>query len=279
MNGKIDKSLNAFSGQISSITPGIKEDKIYSTVSPSIVQITDGTYKVGTGFIYDTIGHVITAAHVINGIKNISVILSDGTISPATVVGSALHSDVALLKLSVNTSLPQVKRAADNDIALGDTVLAVGHSYDLMNSLSSGVVSQLHRMVNVDDSASGHWLADLIQFDAAVNPGNSEGPLFDKYGNVVGMVVASTLPIFGSGINLAFSAARINQVVTNLLTFGFTSYPIIGVFADDITPAEAATLGLTAVHGALVINTISGESADKAGIKKGYYCLDRFDHH
>ncbi len=267
--GNINNSLNALSGQISNITPGINEGKIYSSVSPSVVQITDGTYTIVTGFIYDTIGHVITAAHVINGIKNISVILSDGTICPATVVGSALHSDVALLQLSIKTSLPQAKLAADNSVAVGDTVLAVGHPYDLTNSLSSGVVSQLHRMVDIDDSSGGHWLADLIQFDAATNPGNSGGPLFDKNGNVVGMVVAGVVPIFGSGINFAVSSARINQVVSNLIKFGTTSYPMMGVFVDDITQTQATSLGLKTVDGALVVNVTQGGAAYKAGIQKG----------
>jgi len=126
LDGKIDSGLNAVSSQISSITPGVAADKIYSKVSPSIVQITDGTHTYGAGFIYDTSGHVITAAHVIDGLKNISVILSDGTISPTTVVGSALHSDVAVLKLAVSTSLPPVTMAADNNVIAGDTVLAVG---------------------------------------------------------------------------------------------------------------------------------------------------------
>jgi serine protease Do len=269
LDGKIDSGLSAVSGQVSNITPGVAADKIYSNVNPSIVQITDGTYTYGAGFIYDTRGYVVTAAHVIDGLKNISVILSDGTISPATVVGSALHSDVALLKLAVTTSLTPVKMAADNNVNVGDIVLAVGHPFDLTDSLSTGVVSQLHRFENIEGESTGYWLADLIQFDAATNPGNSGGPLFDKYGNVVGMVVAGFIPIFGSGINFAVSSARINQVVSNLITFGFTNYPMMGVFVDDLTQTEAASLSLKTVSGALVVNVVAGNYADKAGIQKG----------
>lgn len=269
LDGKLNSSLNTLSGQISNITPGVATDKIYSNVSPSIVQITDGTYTHGTGFIYDTGGYVVTAAHVIDGLKNISVILSDGTVSPATVVGSALRSDVALLKLAVTTSLTPVKMAADNNVSVGDTVLAVGHPFDLTNSLSTGVVSQLHRFENIGGSTTVYWLADLIQFDAATNPGNSGGPLFDKNGNVVGMVVAAFNPIFGSGINFAVSSARINQVVSNLISSGSTSYPIMGVFVDDLTPTEAASLNIKTVSGALVINVIQGGAAYRAGIQKG----------
>jgi S1-C subfamily serine protease len=269
LDGKIDSSLNALSGQISNITPGINENKIYSTVSPSIVQITDGTCTYGAGFIYDTRGYIVTAAHVIDGLKNISVILSDGTVSPATVVGSALHSDVALLKITTTTSLTPVKMAADNSVNVGDVVLAVGHPFDLPNSLSSGVVSQLQRMVNIGGDTTEHWLADLIQFDAAANPGNSGGPLFDKYGNVVGMVDAGIASIFGNGINFAVSSARISQVVSNLINFGSTSYPMIGVFVDDITQSQVASLGLKTVDGALVVNVVQGGAASRAGIQKG----------
>lgn len=269
LNGKIDSSLNALSGQISNITPGINENKIYTTVSPSIVQITDGTYTYGAGFIYDSRGYIVTAAHVIDGLKNISVILSDGTVSPATVVGNALHSDVALLKITTTTSLTPVKMAADNSVNVGDTVLAVGHPFDLTNSLSSGVVSQLQRMVNIGGDTTEHWLADLIQFDAASNPGNSGGPLFDKNGNVVGMVDAGIISMFGNGINFAVSSARINQVVSNLINFGSTSYPMMGVFVDDITQSQVASLGLKTVDGALVVNVVQGGAAYRAGIQKG----------
>ena len=269
LDGKIDSGLNAVSSQISRITPGVAADKIYSKVSPSIVQITDGTYTYGAGFIYDTSGHVITAAHVIDGLKNISVILSDGTISPATVFGSALHSDVAVLKLAVSTSLPPVTMAADNNVIAGDTVLAVGHPFDFVNSLSTGVVSQIHRFVNIGGDSTEHWLADLIQFDAATNPGNSGGPLFDQNGNVVGMVDAGVVATYGSGINFAVSSSRINKVVSDLNSFGNTHFPMIGIFVDDISQTEAASLSLKNVDGAFVINTSPGLPADKAGILKG----------
>jgi S1-C subfamily serine protease len=106
LKGKIDTDLNSVSAQINDITPGLAADKIFNKVNPSIVQITDGTYTYGAGFLFDPNGHVVTAAHVIEGISNVSVILSDGTVSTATIVGKALRSDVAVLKLDVTTSLP-----------------------------------------------------------------------------------------------------------------------------------------------------------------------------
>ena len=269
LNSQIDSNLKSMSEQISNIIPALAAAKVYSKVSPSIVQITDGTYTYGTGFIYDTSGHVITAAHVIQGISDITVILPDGTISKVSVVGSVLHSDVSVLKLAVTTSLTPVTLAADNSVAVGDAVLAVGHPYDLTNSLTTGVVSQIHRFESIDTSSDRHWLADLIQFDAAVNPGNSGGPLFDENGNVVGMVVAGINPIFGSDINFAVSSARINQVANELIQNGSAVYPEIGVFVDDITQTEAASLGLNTVSGALVINLSPGLPADTAGILKG----------
>lgn len=268
LDGEIDTGLNTISDEIKNFTPGVAADKVYSKVSPSIVQITDGTDTYGAGFIYDTAGHIVTAAHVIEGLKNISVILSDGTVSPATVVGSALRSDVAVLKLSVATLLPPLMMAMDNSAAVGEVVLAYGHPYDLVNSLSTGVISQIHRFVNIDSSTNAHWLADLIQFDAATNPGNSGGPLFDQNGNVIGMVVAGIVPIFGSGINFAVSSARITYAVGNLIKTGTSFYPYFGVYAADLTPSAATSLGLKTVEGALVLNLNPGP-ASRAGILKG----------
>jgi serine protease DegQ len=269
LSGEIDTGFSAISNQIKNFTPGVAADKVYSKVSPSIVQITDGTDTYGAGFIFDTAGHVITAAHVIDGLKNISVILSDGTVSPATVVGSALRSDVAVLKLSVTTSLPPVTMAGDNSETVGEAVMAYGHPYDLVNSLSSGVISQIHRFVNIDSSTNEHWLADLIQFDAATNPGNSGGPLFDQNGNVVGMVVAGIVPIYGSGINFAVSSARIDDAAGNLIKTGTSFYPYIGVYAAGMTQSAAASLGLTNVSGAIVINLDPPSPATTSGIKIG----------
>ena len=268
LDGKIDSGLSAVSSQVSSITPGVAADKIYSKVSSSIVQITDGTYTCGAGFVYDFNGDIITAAHVVQGLSSITVILSNGNMYKASLVGSALHSDVAVLKLPVSSS-PPVIMAADNSTSVGDDVFAVGHPYDFTNSLSSGIVSQIHRFVDIGSSNDEHWLADLIQFDAATNPGNSGGPLFDQNGNVVGMVVAGVVPEYGSGINFAVSSARINQVANELIKNGSASYPEIGVFVDDITPTEASSLGMTSVNGALVINTSPSLPAASAGIIKG----------
>jgi len=235
--------------------------------NPSIVQITDGTFTYGAGFLYDTAGHVVTAAHVIEDISNISVILSDGTISKAAVVGKALHSDVAVLKLDVATSLQPVTMVSNSSVTPGDAVITVGHPLDLTNSITVGVVSQIHRFEDIGGD-SEEWLADLIQFDAAVNPGNSGGPLFDKDGKVVGMVVATVNPIFGSGIAFAVSTTRIQTVASNLINNAKNWYPFLGVYVNYVTPDYAASHDLKSCNGALIINLIN-DYVGQAGIKNG----------
>jgi S1-C subfamily serine protease len=268
LKGKIDTDLNSVSAQINDITPGLAADKIFNKVNPSIVQITDGTFTYGAGFLFDPNGHVVTAAHVIEDISNISVILSDGTVSTATIVGKALRSDVVVLKLDVTTSLPPVTLAGSSSVTPGDAVIAVGHPFDLTNSLTVGVVSQIHRFEDIGGD-SEEWLADLIQFDAAVNPGNSGGPLFDENGNVVGMVVATVNPIFGSGVGFAISTARIRMATNNLIFNGKSLYPFIGIYVNYLTPDYAASLGLKSCNGALVLNVVGGFAAYQAGIKNG----------
>jgi S1-C subfamily serine protease len=268
LKGKIDTDLNSVSAQINDITPGLAADKIFNKVNPSIVQITDGTFTYGAGFLFDPNGHVVTAAHVIEDISNISVILSDGTVSTATIVGKALRSDVVVLKLDVTTSLPPVTLAGSSSVTPGDAVIAVGHPFDLTNSLTVGVVSQIHRFEDIGGD-SEEWLADLIQFDAAVNPGNSGGPLFDENGNVVGMVVATVNPIFGSGVSFAVSTARIRYAADLLILIGKSYYPFIGIYVNYVTPDYAASLGLKTCNGALVVNVMGGFAAYRAGIKNG----------
>ena len=268
LKGKIDTDLNSVSARINDITPGLAADKIFNKVNPSIVQITDGTYTYGAGFLFDPNGHVVTAAHVIEGISNVSVILSDGTVSTATIVGKALRSDVAVLKLDVTTSLPPVTLAGSSSVTPGDAVIAVGHPLDLTNSITVGVVSQIHRFEDIGGD-SEDWLTDLIQFDAAVNPGNYGGPLFDKNGNVVGMVVATVDPIFGSGIGFAVSTARIRMAANNLIFSGKSYYAFIGIYVNYVTGDYAASLGLKSCNGALVLNVVGGFAAYQAGIKNG----------
>jgi S1-C subfamily serine protease len=269
LKGKIDTDLNSVSARINDITPGLAADKIFNKVNPSIVQITDGTYTYGAGFLYDTNGHVVTAAHVIEDISNISVILSDGTISKATIAGQALRSDIAVLKLDVTTSLPPVTLAGSSSVTPGDAVIAVGHPFDLTNSLTVGVVSQIHRFEGIGGLKPDQWLADLIQFDAAVNPGNSGGPLFDENGNVVGMVVATVNPAFGSGVGFAVSIARIRYAANLLIPLGHAFYPFIGIYVSYLTPDYAVSHGLKTCSGALVVYVIPGTEPDQAGIKNG----------
>ena len=170
--------------------------------------------------------------------------------------------------MDVATSLQPVTMAGDSSVIPGDAVVAVGHPFDLTNSLTVGVVSQIHRFEDIGGD-SEEWLANLIQFDAAVNPGNSGGPLFDENGNVVGMVVATVNPIFGSGVGFAVSIARIRYAANLLIPLGHAFYPFIGIYVSYLTPDYAVSHGLKTCSGALVVYVIPGTEPDQAGIKNG----------
>lgn len=258
----LGSNISSLTSTVNGITPGLAADSVFSSASKAVVEMSDGEDIIGTGFIYDTHGHVVTAAHIIKGMTDIYVILSDGMVSKASVTGQALRSDIAVLKLEKSTAIAPVTMAAVNSVAVGDYVLAVGHPFGLNDSLTPGVVSQLHRFVNVGTSSDERWLAGLIQFDAGANPGNSGGPLFNAKGEVIGMVVAGINPLYGSSIGLAVSGGRIKYVVDVTIAGLELHYPALMVWVEDITPEKAASLGRETIRGALVLGTMNPLETD-----------------
>jgi S1-C subfamily serine protease len=185
----------------------------YSTIQPSMVYIAshqpgaaDDDVASGAGVIVDADGQILTARHVVAGAESIEVTFADGTQSPATVVSEQPDNDIAVL---VPDQLPSVVVPAvlGGGVRTGDDVYATGHPFGLANSFSAGVVSGLNRTVPINDQQT---LKGLIQFDAAVNPGNSGGPLLNKAGQVVGIVTALANPAgenFFVGIGFAIPIA------------------------------------------------------------------------
>ncbi len=263
----LERNQESLSHTINNFVPGLAGAKIYDEVSGSVVQITDGEYVCGAGFLFDTAGHVVTAAHVLENITEIYVILADGTFSRAGIVGKAQRSDIALLKLEITTNLKPAVMARPNSLAVGDDVITIGHPFGYNDSLTAGVTSRLHRTEIIRSGSSAFWLSDLIQFDAAANPGNSGGPLFDRNGKVVGMTVAGIAAIKGEGISLAVSTARILNVVGNLLQNGVSLYPTIGIHVTSLDPNRALALGENSTAGAIVTGIATDSQAAAAGIQ------------
>jgi S1-C subfamily serine protease len=265
----VEADLTNLSKQVDSIVPGLEGDKIYTQAKRCVVQITNGVNTVGTGFICDTNGHIVTAAHVIEGLATINVVLSDGTVSNADIVGQAKCSDLALLKLVNPTKLAPAVVATPNSVNMGDYVLAIGHPAGLKNSMTLGVVSQLHRVANLGVWGRERWVSDLIQIDAPINVGQSGTPLFNQDGQVVGMVIARIHPLLGDGIAFAVSAASIKNAVGELLRWGYMYHPFIGIWVTGITPALAFEIQRESIEGALVIRMFEDGPAYKAGIRIG----------
>lgn len=255
--------------QVDDIAPGMAAEDVYPAARAAVVEISDGERTAGSGFIYGDGAKVVTAYHVVEDLDEIYVILSDGTASTATVTGGSVVSDVAVLALDRPSELAPVVLADSDDVLVGQGVLAIGHPFDLRASLSVGVVSQTDRYAEVEADAGTRWIANLIQFDAPANFGNSGCPLFNAEGQVVGMVVARIGPEVGDGIGYAVSANKLKRVAEAILEDGAFDYPFLGVELGDVTPLDAREAGRDSVAGALVGRILPASPAFRAGLLAG----------
>ncbi|MDB2388530.1 DegQ family serine endoprotease [Alphaproteobacteria bacterium] len=220
--------------------------------------------SLGSGFIIDDTGYVITNNHVIDNAEKIMVILYDDTSFEATVVGKDPKTDVALLKIDPKkTKLKAVKFGDSNDLRVGDWVMAIGNPFGFGGTVTAGIVSARGR------NLSGSY-DDYIQTDASINRGNSGGPLFDMKGNVVGINTAIFSQSGGSvGIGFAVSSNLAKQVTDQLKQYGRTKRGWLGVLIQEISQEIADSLGMKSAKGALVSSATEGGPAEKAGVKTG----------
>ncbi|HTJ90918.1 MAG TPA: trypsin-like peptidase domain-containing protein [Acidocella sp.] len=202
---------------------------------------------LGSGFIFDPAGYVLTNNHVIRGAASITVTLQDGTILPATLVGRDPLADLAVLKIDAGHKLPFVTFGNSDKLRVGDWVLAIGNPFGLPGSSSAGIVSALNRDIN--DGAYD----DFIQTDAAINRGNSGGPLFNLQGQVIGVDSAIYSPSGGSiGIGFAIPSAMAMPVAYELKDTGNMTRGWLGIDTQEVTPAIQRLLALPSTAGALV---------------------------
>ena len=220
--------------------------------------------SLGSGFIIDKSGYIITNNHVIDNAEKIMVILYDDTSFEATVVGKDPKTDVALLKINPKkTKLSAVKFGNSNKLRVGDWVMAIGNPFGFGGTVTAGIVSARGR------NLSGSY-DDYIQTDASINRGNSGGPLFDMNGNVVGINTAIFSQSGGSvGIGFAVSSNLAKQVTDQLKQYGRTKRGWLGVLIQEISKEIADSLGMKSVKGALVSSATEGGPAQKAGVKTG----------
>jgi serine protease Do len=220
--------------------------------------------SLGSGFIIDPDGIVVTNNHVISGADDIEVIMTDGRTFPAEVIGRDEATDLAVLRIEPDSPLPSVSFGNSDRLRIGDWVLAIGNPFGLGGSVSLGIVSAMNRNIGAGPYDS------FIQTDAAINRGNSGGPLFDLAGRVVGVNTAILSPNGRSvGVGFAIPSATVETIVTQLITFGETRRGLLGVNIQEVTPDLVEGLQLERPRGALVSVVSEGGPADEAGIERG----------
>jgi len=227
--------------------------------------------SLGSGFIIDPTGYIVTNNHVIADADQISVTLNDGTTLPAKLIGRDEKTDLALLKVSSRKPLPSAKFGDSDHARIGDWVIAIGNPFGLGSTVTAGIVSARNR-----DIEAGPY-DDFIQTDAPINRGNSGGPLFDMDGNVVGVNSAIYSPSGGSvGIAFSIPSNLAREVTGQLRQFGQARRGWIGVRIQQVTADLAEGLGLPGTSGALIANVSPGGPAARGGIQNGDF-ITTFD--
>jgi S1-C subfamily serine protease len=269
---------------------GFHPATIYKKLSPGVVTITSifgggqstgdslggGSAGQGSGFVIDGNGHVATNAHVItNGTGNkiakareVYVQFPDGNQVPAKIVGYDPNADVGLVKVDPRgLDLVPLSLGHTGGVAVGDPVAAIGSPFGEENSLSVGVVSAKNRTIQALTDFS---IGDAIQTDAAINKGNSGGPLLDSHGRVIGINSQIRSSGGGSvGVGFAVSVDTIRNSIDQIRADGKARYAYIGITSEPLYPQLAAKLGVPVHQGALIADVVNGGPADKAGLKGG----------
>jgi S1-C subfamily serine protease len=270
-------------------TGGFDAAAIYDGLSPGVVTVIsvfDGESPLselggegaglGSGFILDEEGHVATNAHVVSTgtsggfdeAQEVYVEFGDGNRVPAEIVGTDPFSDVALLEIDpAGLSLTPLELGSSEGLTVGQPVAAIGSPFGERQSLSIGVISALNRDI---ESLTRFQIGDAIQTDAAINQGNSGGPLLDERGRVLG-INAQIRSTSGGGVGVGFAipADTVSRSLDQLRADGEASYAFLGVSSQELYPQLADHLGIDAESGALVVEVVPGSPADEAGLEPG----------
>jgi S1-C subfamily serine protease len=250
--------------------------QIYQRVSPGVVKITvtsqgsfsfggqDTQQAQGSGFVYDRQGHIATDQHVVDGADSIAVTFTGGQTYRATVVGTDPSTDLAIIKVNAPSSLLHPLTLGDSGaLHVGDDVIAIGSPFGLQNSVTTGIVSALHRQITAPNN---YTITDAIQTDAAINHGNSGGVLLNASGDVIGVTAQIDSESGGNdGVGFAVPSNTLKRVASQLIQTGSASHAYLGVGIQTITQDASNALGLPI--GAEVREVVPGSPAAKAGLR------------
>jgi 2-alkenal reductase len=253
---------------------------IYDRFSPGVVSILTSTSQ-GSGWVYDGEGHIITNNHVVEGETRVEIDFASGFKAYGDVIGVDPYSDLAVIKVDVPASELFPLPLGDSDtLRVGQSVIAIGNPFGLSGTMTTGIISALGRALPSGSAAPGGGYfssGDIIQTDAALNPGNSGGPLLNLSGEVIGVNSAirttsytDTGEPLNMGIGFAISINTVKRIVPGLIATGRYEYPYLGLSAVDDMPLQVIELlGLTQTTGAYITSVIPGGPAETAGLLAG----------
>jgi len=257
---------------ISPYSKNLSLSEIFEKSEPGVVRVNvqkvnsvDGVGGIGSGFVFDKKGHIITNAHVVNDATKVVVTFLDGRSYNAKIIGVDEYTDIAVIKVNADLSLLQPVLLGDSsNLKVGEQIAAIGNPFGLSGSLTSGIISQLGRLLPSD---AGYSIPDVIQTDAAINPGNSGGPLLNMMGGVVGIntAIQSTTGEF-TGVGFAIPSQTVAKIVPTLIEKGEYKHPWIGVSGRDIDPDMAKVMKLKDAVGFLIVTVVDDSPASKAGL-------------
>jgi len=256
-------------------------EALYQQVLPGVVAIRTGN-SLGSGFVIDNEGHVVTNQHVVEGASDVEISFYSGFKAHGTVIGSDADADIAVIRVD-NAPAEQIHPLALGDshtLNVGEQVVAIGNPFGLNGTMTLGIVSGLGRTQFAHASPEGGFFstADIIQTDAAINPGNSGGPLFNLNGEVIGVNQSIRTETFNgttgnavnSGVGFSISINLVKRIVPYLIRDGRYEYPYLGISStSNLGLAEIEALGLNTYTGAYVLSVTPGGPADQAGIRGG----------
>jgi S1-C subfamily serine protease len=222
----------------------------------------------GSGAILDRDGHIVTNYHVIEGMMEVKVLLWDGTAASGTVVGTDPGSDLAVLKVDLPSHLMIPARVGDSDrVRVGDDVFAIGHPFGQNFTVTSGIVSATSRVTQ--SAFTGRGIRDVLQVDAAVNPGNSGGPLFNAAGEMIGVNTSIENPNgrFFVGLGYAVPSNTVLRFLPAMKAGETVQHPQLGVGVQRLDDVNAASFGVTTTRGLYVTQVTAGSAAERAGVR------------
>lgn len=261
-------------------------EAVYEKVNPSVVYIENLTSlgrsrfgasatvasSSGSGWVWDTEGYIVTNNHVVAGADQINVTFADGIEVPAEIVGTDPGSDLAVIKVDPDVvDLVPAQQGDMDEVKVGARAIAIGNPFGLVGTMTTGIVSALGRSLSSDpDNSSSFSIPQVIQTDAAVNPGNSGGPLLNESGEVIGVAfqIASSNSGTNSGVGFAIPINIVQRVVPSLIDSGRYQHAYLGIVGQTYSPAWANALDLPEdARGAYLIEVVNGGPSGKAGLR------------